>query len=226
VLIWKLQVYAVALPCIITWHYAIPKRQKIALNVIFSLGLIVVIASCIRTYWLISKHILAKRRPFDPLLTHRQRHRNLSRRNPLRLQSLPLGAIRTPSRHNVRLRPIPTNLLPSLPRSHQSGLAQRHAQIRDHSRTRHNRHFQRESSPGSTRRQQERPGDARPHGLSFRGRFAVSYKKSGEAYAVFARGRFVCYERYEVEGSGGTTAFAGGRLGCEDGAIGYQILMR
>lgn len=48
-------VYAVALPCIITWHYAIPKRQKIALNVIFSLGLIVVIASCIRTYWLIRK---------------------------------------------------------------------------------------------------------------------------------------------------------------------------
>ena len=48
-------VYAVALPCIITWHYAIPKRQKIALNVIFSLGFIVVIASCIRTYWLIRK---------------------------------------------------------------------------------------------------------------------------------------------------------------------------
>jgi hypothetical protein len=47
-------VYAVALPCIITWHYAIPKRQKIALNVIFSLGLIVVVASCIRTYWLMS----------------------------------------------------------------------------------------------------------------------------------------------------------------------------
>jgi hypothetical protein len=48
-------VYAVALPCIITWHYAIPRRQKVALNVIFSLGFIVVIASCIRTYWLISK---------------------------------------------------------------------------------------------------------------------------------------------------------------------------
>lgn len=51
-------VYSVALPCIITWHYAVPRRQKIALNVIFSLGLIVVIASCIRTYWLISKSIL------------------------------------------------------------------------------------------------------------------------------------------------------------------------
>lgn len=48
-------VYAVALPCIITWHYAVPRRQKIALNVIFSLGLIVVIASCVRTYWLMSK---------------------------------------------------------------------------------------------------------------------------------------------------------------------------
>ena len=48
-------VYAVALPCIITWHYAVPRRQKIALNVIFSLGLIVVIASCVRTYWLMSR---------------------------------------------------------------------------------------------------------------------------------------------------------------------------
>ena len=54
------QIYAVALPCIITWHYAIPKRQKIALNVIFCLGFIVVIASCIRTYWLISKHMPTK----------------------------------------------------------------------------------------------------------------------------------------------------------------------
>ena len=56
------QVYAVALPCIITWHYAIPKRQKIALNVIFCLGFIVVIASCIRTYWLISKLIPTEKR--------------------------------------------------------------------------------------------------------------------------------------------------------------------
>jgi hypothetical protein len=167
VLIRKLQVYAVALPCIITWHYAIPKRQKIALNVIFSLGLIVVIASCIRTYWLISKHILAKRRPFDPLLTHRQRHRNLSRRNPLRLQPFPLGAIRPPSRHNVRLRPIPTNLLPPLPRSHQPGLAQRHAQIRHHSRPRHHRNFQCESTSRPPRRQQKRSGDACPRRLGF-----------------------------------------------------------
>lgn len=47
--------YAVALPCIITWHYAIPKRQKIALNIIFSLGFVVVAASGVRTYWLISE---------------------------------------------------------------------------------------------------------------------------------------------------------------------------
>jgi hypothetical protein len=48
-------VYAVALPCIITWHYSVPKRQKIALNFVFSLGLVVVAASGVRTYYLFSK---------------------------------------------------------------------------------------------------------------------------------------------------------------------------
>lgn len=48
-------VYAVALPCIITWHFSVPRAQKIALNVIFSLGLLVVAASGVRTYYLISK---------------------------------------------------------------------------------------------------------------------------------------------------------------------------
>jgi hypothetical protein len=47
--------YAVALPCIITWHHAVPRRQRIALNGIFCLGFAVVAASGVRTYWLISK---------------------------------------------------------------------------------------------------------------------------------------------------------------------------
>lgn len=47
--------YAVALPCIITWHFSVPKAQKIALNIIFSLGLLVVAASGVRTYYLMSK---------------------------------------------------------------------------------------------------------------------------------------------------------------------------
>jgi hypothetical protein len=47
--------YAVALPCIITWHHAVPKRQRIALNGIFCLGLVVVAASGVRTYYLMSK---------------------------------------------------------------------------------------------------------------------------------------------------------------------------
>jgi hypothetical protein len=46
-------VYAVALPCIITWHHDVPRRQRIALNAIFSLGLVIVAASGVRTYWLI-----------------------------------------------------------------------------------------------------------------------------------------------------------------------------
>jgi hypothetical protein len=47
--------YAVALPCVITWNSAVPKRQRIALNAIFCLGLVVVGAGGARTYWLISK---------------------------------------------------------------------------------------------------------------------------------------------------------------------------
>ncbi|KAM0689949.1 hypothetical protein Q7P36_008716 [Cladosporium allicinum] len=45
--------YAVALPCIITWHHSVPRRQRIALNAIFCLGFVVVGASGVRTYWLI-----------------------------------------------------------------------------------------------------------------------------------------------------------------------------
>jgi hypothetical protein len=37
--------YAVVLPCAITWHHAVPTRQRIALNAIFSLGLVVVAAT-------------------------------------------------------------------------------------------------------------------------------------------------------------------------------------
>lgn len=44
--------YAVALPCIMMRNLRIPLRQKIALNVVFSLGLLVVGASGVRTYWL------------------------------------------------------------------------------------------------------------------------------------------------------------------------------
>lgn len=44
--------YSVALPCIITWHFSVPRAQKIALNIIFCLGLLVVAASGVRTYYL------------------------------------------------------------------------------------------------------------------------------------------------------------------------------
>jgi len=47
--------YSVALPCIITWHFSVPRAQKIALNIIFCLGLLVVAASGVRTYYLMSE---------------------------------------------------------------------------------------------------------------------------------------------------------------------------
>jgi hypothetical protein len=44
--------YSVLLPCIMLRKFDAPRRQKIALNVIFSLGLIVVGAGSVRTYYL------------------------------------------------------------------------------------------------------------------------------------------------------------------------------
>jgi hypothetical protein len=44
--------YSVLLPCIMLRKFEAPKRQKIALNVIFSLGLIAVAAGSVRTYYL------------------------------------------------------------------------------------------------------------------------------------------------------------------------------
>jgi hypothetical protein len=44
--------YSVLLPCIMLRNFDAPRRQKIALNVIFSLGLLVVAAGSVRTYYL------------------------------------------------------------------------------------------------------------------------------------------------------------------------------
>jgi len=43
--------YAVVLPCLMLRHFDVSKRQKFALNIIFSLGLIVVAAGAVRTYY-------------------------------------------------------------------------------------------------------------------------------------------------------------------------------
>jgi hypothetical protein len=44
--------YSVLLPCIMLHNFDAPRRQKIALNIIFSLGLLVVAAGSVRTYYL------------------------------------------------------------------------------------------------------------------------------------------------------------------------------
>ncbi|KAK0895909.1 hypothetical protein LTR91_021684 [Friedmanniomyces endolithicus] len=44
-------VYAVVLPCLMTRHFDLATGQKVALNIIFSLGLLVVAASAARTYY-------------------------------------------------------------------------------------------------------------------------------------------------------------------------------
>lgn len=44
--------YSVVLPCAMTRNLQIPRLQKVALYVIFSLGLLAVAASCVRTYYL------------------------------------------------------------------------------------------------------------------------------------------------------------------------------
>ena len=44
--------YAVVLPCLMARHFDIPRRQKVALNTVFSLGLLVVGASIARIYYM------------------------------------------------------------------------------------------------------------------------------------------------------------------------------
>ena len=64
--------YSVALPCIITWHFSVPRAQKAALNVIFCLGLLVVAASGVQTYYLMSAFISIQSN--SSLLTHFPSH--------------------------------------------------------------------------------------------------------------------------------------------------------
>ena len=112
-------VYSVALPCFLTWQLnSVPKAQKIALFGIFSLGLVVVAASGVRTYWLIGKslqdHRLLRKRLH--VLTHLRRDRCIKRHHPIGLQPLHLGPVRAPSRNHLRRRTIPARLLPPLSR--------------------------------------------------------------------------------------------------------------
>ena len=44
-------VYSIALPCFMTRHFELPARQKVALNVLFSVAIVVVAASAVRTYY-------------------------------------------------------------------------------------------------------------------------------------------------------------------------------
>lgn len=43
--------YAVLLPCLMLRHFDAPRRQKVALNIVFSFGLLVVAAGAVRTYY-------------------------------------------------------------------------------------------------------------------------------------------------------------------------------
>lgn len=45
--------YSVILPCLMTRHLLLPKAQKLGLFFVFSLGLLAVVASSVRTYWLV-----------------------------------------------------------------------------------------------------------------------------------------------------------------------------
>lgn len=53
--------YAVGLPWAMTWKLQMPRRQKIALNAVFSLGLVVVAACGVRTYYTIRKSCIHSR---------------------------------------------------------------------------------------------------------------------------------------------------------------------
>lgn len=105
--------YAVALPCIMMRNLRIPMRSKIALNFVFSLGLLVVGASGVRTYWLWRK--VASHHSNTGANSLSPRMRPLHRRQLRHLQRLRLVPTRTHPRNHVRLGAILTRPLPRIP---------------------------------------------------------------------------------------------------------------
>jgi hypothetical protein len=133
--------YAVALPCIITWHHAVPARQRIALNAIFALGFVVVAAGGVRTYWLIGEC----QQPYIALAcTNRHnRDQHFTRPHQISVHALRLGPIRAPSWYHVCVCTSPSSLLPPLPRHHprfiqQQRFARHHTDKVHHRRPRYN----------------------------------------------------------------------------------------
>jgi hypothetical protein len=111
-------VYSVVLPCILTWKLkSVPKAQKIALFGIFSLGLVIVGVSGVRTYWLIGTYTKERQphRQDRHVLTVIHRNGHLKRHHTIRLQPVHMGANRTPGRHHVRFRASFARLLSPLP---------------------------------------------------------------------------------------------------------------
>lgn len=107
--------YAVALPCIMMRNLRIPFHQKIALNIVFSLGLLVVGASGVRTYWLWRK---TRASTLMTMLISPPRMRPLCRCQLRNLQCLRVVPARTDPRHHVCLSTFPPSPLPRVPQRH------------------------------------------------------------------------------------------------------------
>ncbi len=124
--------YAVALPCLMTRHFDLPRRQKVALNLIFSLGLLAVGASGVRTYYLWRTQL--------PSSLHSEQHRlhpprswPETRRKLDDLRRLHLGPTRAPTQHHLCITPCPTSL--PTPLSHRPVLEPRFQRFRVESRS-------------------------------------------------------------------------------------------
>lgn len=107
--------YAVALPCLMTRHFELPGRQKIALNLIFCMGLLVVAASGVRTYFLYRKSTATRLTIEEGLLTGDNRGRLSLGRHMDDIRHPHLRPTRAPAQHHLRQSACSTRLPPPLP---------------------------------------------------------------------------------------------------------------
>ena len=110
-------VYAVALPCVMTRHFELPRRQKVALNLIFCMGLLVVAASGVRTYFMYRELMCTPSKGGrGGSLTRWNRSRLSIRRHLDDLRYSYCGPARAAAQHHLRRPACSTCLSPSLPR--------------------------------------------------------------------------------------------------------------
>jgi hypothetical protein len=114
--------YSLVLPWAMTWPLEMPRRQKIALNMVFSIGIIVVIAACFRT-----KHAVDLGSDYDStwyVPTSKVNVTILTDSTQGWILGLLLDATRVEPGDHLQLRALASSFFPRIPQRHSRQGAQ------------------------------------------------------------------------------------------------------